>query len=166
MKLPEMTDETFLRLAMEEDNCEIAAGSLRGVFPRKESQAAEAPVPVIRFAFGSLINFQRRRREWTIEQLATQAQIDLDEAVSIEEDPAYRPEPRSVYQLAKVLALPIKKLLVLSGNAELSSVKLETAAVRFAARSRAVEKLSDAETAALNEFIAALAEGEDERKVL
>lgn len=53
MKMPEMTDETFLRLAMEEDNCEIAVGSLRGVFPRKEPQAAEAPVPVIRFAFGS-----------------------------------------------------------------------------------------------------------------
>lgn len=162
--LPEMTDDAFLRLAMEEDNCEIAAGSVRGVLPRREPQVGAAPAPVIKFAFGSLINFQRRRREWTIEQLARQAQIDLDEAVSIEGDPNYRAAPRSVYQLAKVLALPRKELLALSGNAELSSEKLESAAVRFAARSRAVERLTDAEAAALNEFVAALAEGAGGRK--
>ena len=163
MKLPEMTNEGFLRLAMEEDNCNITADGLRGVFQKKES--IEGPAPVTKLAFGSLINLQRRRREWTLEELAAQAHIGLDEAVSIEENPAYRPTPGSVYQLAKVLTLPVKKLLVLSGNAEASSLKLQTAAVKFAARSRAVEKLSDAEASALNEFVAALAEDEDERKV-
>lgn len=165
MKMPEMTDETFLRLAREEDNCSILAGNLQGIFQKKESPAVEPAVPVTKFAFGALINLQRRNRQWTIEQLAEKAEIDLNEAVSIEEDPAYRPEPRAVFQLAKVLALPIKKLLVLSGNAELASPRLETAAVRFAARSRAVEKLSEAEAAALNEFVAALVEEDDERKV-
>lgn len=166
MKLLDMTDETFLQLAREEDNCSISAGSLQGVFQKKESPATEPAVPVTKFAFGSLINLQRRKRQWTIEELAQQAEIDLDEAVSIEEDPAYRPEPRAVFQLAKVLTLPIKKLLVLSGNAEQANPRLETAAVRFAARSRAVEKLSEAEAAALNEFVAALVDEEDERKVL
>jgi hypothetical protein len=165
MKLPEMKDEAFLQMAREEDNCSILAGSMQSVFQKKERPAVDVSVSVTKFAFGALINLQRRKREWTIEELATRAEIDLDEALSIEEDPAYRPEPRSVYQLAKLLALPIKKLLVLSGNAELSSPKLETAAVRFAARSRAVARLSDAEATALNEFVAALAEEEDERKV-
>ena len=165
MKLPEMKDDAFLRLAKEEDNCSIAAGSLEGVFHKKQSSAVELSLPAMKFAFGALINLQRRKRAWTIEELAKRAQIDLDEAVAIEENPVFRPEPRSVYQLAKVLTLPIKKLLVLSGNAELSNSRLERAAVQFAARSRAVEKLSDAEAAALNEFVAALAEEEDERKV-
>lgn len=164
MKLPKMTDETFLRLAKEEDNCNISAGSLGGTFQEKERPAAEAPLPVTKLAFGALISLQRRKREWTVEELARQAQIDLDEAVAIEKDPAYRPEPRSVYQLAKVLALPIKKLLVLSGNAELSNPRLQAAAVRFAARSWTTEKLSDEETQVLNEFVAALSE-DDERGV-
>ena len=86
------------------------------------------------------------------------AQIDLDEAVSIEEDPAYRPEPHAVHQLAKILTLPIQKLLVLSGNAEPRSPALQRAAVKFAARSRAAEKLSHAESQALDEFVSALAE--------
>jgi hypothetical protein len=165
MKVPELKEETFLQLAKEEDNCEIAVGSLDGVFQRKQNAVPETAVPVTKYAFGTLINLQRRKRDWTLEELATEAQIDLDEAVSIEENPTYRPAPRSVLQLARVLVLPIQKLLVLSGNAEFANVKLETAAVRFAARSRAVEKLTEAEARALNEFVAALVEDDEESKV-
>jgi hypothetical protein len=164
MRMPEMPDEVFLRLARQEDNCSILAGSLQDVLSKKDVPVAESPVPVTKFAFGSLISLQRRKHAWTIEELAKRAEIDLDEAVSIEEDPAYRPEPRAVYQLAKVLALPIKMLLALSGNAELTVPELHVAAVRFAARSRSVKGLSPAEAAALNEFVAALAEEEDKRK--
>ena len=113
MKLPELKDEIFLKLAQAEDNCDISSGSLEGVFQKTHVLAAAESTPVTRFAFGALINLQRRKREWSIEQLAKQAQIDLDEVISIEEDTAYRPEPKSVYQLAEALALPIKKLLVL-----------------------------------------------------
>jgi hypothetical protein len=46
MKLPEMKDEAFLRLAREEDNCSISAGSMHGVFHKRGGPAAEASVPV------------------------------------------------------------------------------------------------------------------------
>jgi hypothetical protein len=46
MKLPKMKEEAFLRLAREEDNCSISAGSMRGVFRRRESPAAKASVRV------------------------------------------------------------------------------------------------------------------------
>ena len=44
MKLPEMKDEAFLRLAREEDNCSISAGSMQGVFQKRAVPAAEASV--------------------------------------------------------------------------------------------------------------------------
>ena len=46
MKLPEMKNEAFLRLAREEDNCSISAGGMRGVFHKRGGPAAEASVPV------------------------------------------------------------------------------------------------------------------------
>ena len=45
MKLPEMKDEDFLRLAREEDNCSISAGSMQGVFRKKGHPAAESSEP-------------------------------------------------------------------------------------------------------------------------
>lgn len=165
MKLNEMSDSAFLKWAKAEDCAPVTSGSLRGAFEKSETEAPEHSVPVMKFAFGSLITLQRRKNAWTIEELARRAEIDLDEAVSIEEDPSFRPEPRAVYQLAKVLSLPTKKLLVLSGNAEQVSPRLEQAAVKFAARSRAVEKLTEAEMNALSEFVSELVE-DDERKVL
>jgi hypothetical protein len=45
MKLPEMTDEAFLKLAREEDNCEVSAGSMQGVFRKKGHPAAETSEP-------------------------------------------------------------------------------------------------------------------------
>jgi hypothetical protein len=47
MKLPEMKDEAFLRLAREEDNCSISAGSMQGVFRKKGGPAAQASVPTL-----------------------------------------------------------------------------------------------------------------------
>ena len=43
MSLPAMTEETFLRLANEEDNQPVSAGNLIGVFQRKidSSQALQ-----------------------------------------------------------------------------------------------------------------------------
>ena len=59
MKLPEMKDEDFLRLAREEDNCNISAGSIRGVFRKRGHLAAEASVPVRK------VRFRRARRSPT-----------------------------------------------------------------------------------------------------
>jgi hypothetical protein len=44
MKPLEMKDDAFLRLAKEEDNCSIGAGSLEGVFQKKEGAATDATV--------------------------------------------------------------------------------------------------------------------------
>jgi hypothetical protein len=46
MRLPKMMDEAFLRLAREEDNCSISAGSMRGAFRKKRRSAAGASAAV------------------------------------------------------------------------------------------------------------------------
>jgi transcriptional regulator with XRE-family HTH domain len=93
-----------------------------------------------------------------MEKLAEDARVDLAEVVSIERDPSFRPEPRTIYQLAKILNLPSKGLLQLSGNTIVKDQKFREQAVRFAARSGSVERLTSEEHRALEEYVAFLSE--------
>ena len=52
-------------------------------------------------AFGTLIEFMRRDRRLSVEQLASAARVEVAEIVKIEFDPKYVPHPRSVHQLAR-----------------------------------------------------------------
>jgi hypothetical protein len=47
MKLLDLKDEAFLRLAREEDNCSISAGTIDAVFQKRET-APKASAPVER----------------------------------------------------------------------------------------------------------------------
>jgi HTH-type transcriptional regulator, competence development regulator len=113
-----------------------------------------APVP----AFGKLINLCRRSKGLSVEQLAERARVDLSELINIEHDLRYRPEPRTVYQLSGVLDLPNEKLLQQSGNMVIRDMRFEQSAVKFAARSESVNKLSREEHRALEEFVKYLSE--------
>jgi len=104
-------------------------------------------------AFGGLIQFLRRDRMLSIEQLASRAQIDPLEILTIERDAKYLPKPRTVHQLAQFFKLPERPLLKLSNVTTDHSEKLRDAAVRFAANSTKVMELSREERAALSEFV-------------
>jgi HTH-type transcriptional regulator, competence development regulator len=93
-----------------------------------------------------------------MEDVAERTKAELDELLQIEENSGYVPEPRTVHKLAHLLKLPIPQLLVLSGNATSASTELTEEAVRFAAGSRAVEKLNRQQTDALNGFVKVLVE--------
>jgi hypothetical protein len=93
-----------------------------------------------------------------MDALADRAQIDLTELIEIERNLHYTPEPRTVYQLAKTLELPSERMLELSGNLVVRDSSLGEEAVRFAARSESVEKLSKDEQRALEEFVKFLSE--------
>ncbi len=149
-----MTDEMFLKRATEEDGCAISAIGSR---PLQATRAAAAAVrEPIRIAFGTLINYRRREMCLTIEAVAQKADVNLDAILQIEENSSYLPEPDAVERLANVLQLPAAPMLVLSGNTPLTGTELAEAAVRFAVRSRAVEKLDPKQTDALNEFVTLL----------
>ena len=95
----------------------------------------------------------RREKGLRIDQLAEKAKIDTTELIEIERNIHYMPEPRTVYQLATTLGLSNDRLLELSGNLVVRDSMLGQEAVRFAARSESVEKLTKDEQNALEEFV-------------
>jgi hypothetical protein len=76
--------------------------------------------------------------------------------VSIEEHLDHRPEPRTVYQLARTFNVPQQRLMQLAGLVVTRDAGLCLEAVRFAARSEPTQKLSPDERDALNAFITVL----------
>ncbi len=156
MKL-EVTKEWCLAMARREGNAEVGAGAAASDPERDEaSDAAAAPsvrVDEPQVAFGPFVQLMRRKQGLTIEKLAEEADLDLSELVIIEKEPHYRPEPRTVHQLASVFKVPTRRLLELSGNAVAKDVRFRQEAVRFAARSGPINKLTPEETAALERFV-------------
>lgn len=163
MKL-EVTKEWCLAMARREGNAEVGAGV--AAFDPQRDEVSDAPsAPSVRMdeqqvAFGPFVQLMRRKQGLTIERLAEQADLDLSELVIIEKEPHYRPEPRTVHQLALVFKVPTRRLLELSGNAVAKDVRFRQEAVRFAARSGSINKLTPEETAALERFVKFLSDEE------
>lgn len=112
---------------------------------------------VVHGAFGKFIQMMRRKNRLSPEQLAERANVDLPELLQVEEDSGAIPSTRTVVLLAQFFGVPVKALLQLSGHATVdSSSPIAKAAVRFAASSKSMDKLSAEEREALNEFVRAL----------
>ena len=157
MKLT-LTKDWFARRAALEKDIDVAAGLLAR-YPSLEEPKPSAPLPTeTRLALGPLVQLMRRKHRMSMEALAEEARVDLAEIVSIERDPSFRPEPRTVYQIASILQLPSKGLLQLSGNTVVKDEAFRDQAVRFAARSGSVERLTREEQRALEEYVAFLSE--------
>jgi len=163
MKL-NLSQEWLRQRAEFDDKADVSAGTLdisrlpasrpSNVVAMQPSAEPESPNP----AFGRLINLWRREKGMRLETLAEKARVDIAELIEIERNLNYVPEPRTVYQLAKILGLPSEPLLELSGNLVARDSSLGQEAVRFAARSESVEKLSKEEHRALEEFVKFLSE--------
>jgi len=119
------------------------------------SLASRNATPV---AFGRLVNLKRREEGMGLEELADRAGIDLGMLIAIERGEEFPLEPGTVSKIGNVLQLPLPKLLQLSGLTEAEDREFKEAALRFAARSEPIEKLSRAEDTALKEFVKFLSE--------
>jgi HTH-type transcriptional regulator, competence development regulator len=133
------------------DRC---AGALHPVTPPAEGTL---------IAFGKLVELMRRRSKLSVEQLADKASLDVSELMKIEEGMARSPEPRTVYRLAQTFKLPEQRLMQLAGLAVANDSGLQLEAVRFAARSESIQKLTREENAALEAFIAVLSRQEPKK---
>src|ERR1700748_1820954 len=88
------------RMAQLETDGEIGAGTL-AFDPVFDAQAVPADVPEeASFAFSRFVRLARRHRGLTVETLAERADVEIAELVTIEEDIKYKPDLRTVYQLA------------------------------------------------------------------
>jgi len=160
-----LSKEWLTKRVERDENADVSAGMLdlsrlqaEPPTARVESIHASVETENLHPAFGRLINLWRRKRGLRMDVLADRAQIDLTELIEIERNLHYTPEPRTVYQLAKTLELPSERMLELSGNLVVRDSSLGEEAVRFAARSESVEKLSKDEQRALEEFVKFLSE--------
>ena len=153
--------EWFARRAELEGDLEVAAGlsTADALIAETARARREGRSEGTLLAFARLINLKRRERRLTLEALAEQADIDLEELCAIERGELSDPPPRTVYKLAEVLHLPPGKLMQLSGLTEARDEEFCREAVRFHARSQPVERLSREEEKALQEFVKYLSEG-------
>jgi len=138
---------------LDKEGADIStAGKLQNLKGEQATASNEVKSKLVS-AFAKLVSLKRRDKSLTPEKLANQARIDLDELISIEQNPGYVPEPRTVCNLASVLNLPQEEMLQLSGNKVLRNEKLVAHAERFAANAPSMEKLNSAEKRALEEFV-------------
>lgn len=163
----ERSKEWWLARARREGDAAVGAGFLAldpGPEERSAAAAPATPADETRIAFGRFVHLMRRQRGLSIETLAEQATLDVGELVSIEENLDYIPEPRTVYQLARTFNVPQHGLMQIAGLAVANDAGLRQEAVRFAARSESVQKLTREEKVALEAFVAVLSQAQDPKK--
>lgn len=146
------TDIRWLkRMVEKDDGGPVSAGGLAARLGLlAPSRTAEG---LIKSAFARFVELSRRKRGWTVEHLAVEADIELVELMAIERGEAVTPEARTVRQLAKVLELRPEPLMELAGLAVGGSDRISKAAVRFAAKAEPVDRLSREEDEALTWFV-------------
>lgn len=150
--------EWFEENARLERGFSVGAGDpafLTYAAPVEESDAAKV-AQELRVAFGRFVELQRRSLGLSVEQLAKKADVDPGELVTIETDLHHIPELVTVYNLAKTFRTPEKSLMQLAGLAIPKDRTFIKAAVRFAAKSESIAKLTSQEQAALESFVAEL----------
>lgn len=154
-----ITKEWCMQMAQHESDDEIGVGLLASDLVFNGGSASHCLAPKMEeshVAFGRLVRLMRRDNGFSIEKLAKDADIDIEELIDIEEDAHFRPDVRTVYQLANVFGLPRTNLLKIAGLIEAQNDALHEEAVRFAARSDPVAGLTSEEKAALEAFVAIL----------
>jgi transcriptional regulator with XRE-family HTH domain len=151
----------WLSKARREGDAAVGAGML--AFDPAPDERGGSGADETRIAFGRFVNLMRRRRGFSIERLAQEAALDVSELLIIEESTNNVPDPRTIYQLAQVFDLPQRSLMALAGLTVANDQGLREEAVRFAARSESVQKLTPEESSALEAFVAVLSQQESKR---
>lgn len=163
MKL-ERSKEWWVKRAHREGNATVGAGLL-AFDPTPEERPVDVGVggEENRIAFGKFVNLMRRRKGYSMEQLAEKADLEASELLVIEDNLQYIPTLRTVYKLAQTFSVSQQRLMQLAGLAAANDAGLRKEAVRFAARSESTQKLTSEENAALEAFVAVLSQQDPKR---
>jgi HTH-type transcriptional regulator, competence development regulator len=148
----------LLKRAEQEDKHFISVGGL--VSRITAGTPAGERSKLVRAAFLRLLQLARRDKRLTTEQFAEKADIDVAELILIDNNPDYMPTPRTIHKLSSLLKVPSKTLMALAGMVELKDAQFEEEALRFAARSATMEKLTSDEQKTLQDYIKFLSERE------
>ena len=108
--------------------------------------------------FAQFVEFGRRRLRLTLEELAAQADVDIEELVLIERGECDTPAARTVHNLALAFHLPAGAVAVVAGLVRVRNKRLDHAAYLFAARSEPTAMLTVEEEHAYQEFVKVIVE--------
>jgi transcriptional regulator with XRE-family HTH domain len=99
-----------------------------------------------------LLQFARREARQTPDQYAKRIGIAVDELETTEAGVA-TPEPRVLFAVSESLKISYQKLMTLAGHRQVRDAALEREALRFAAFSAPMDKLSSVEAQALHDLL-------------
>jgi len=155
----EISKDWCMRMAQLEAEAEIGAGAfaIDPVFDGEAVPVAVAPEDTT-VAFSRFVRLMRRSRGLTVERLAENADVEMAELVSIEDNAQHKPDLRTVYQLANYFGVQRANLLQVAGLTAPKDSHIINEAVRFAARSEPVAALTKEERSALDAFVSVLSE--------
>lgn len=162
-----VTKEWFRSRAHLEEGQEIGAGSLQHV--GKPALRALLGVPraaiaaATKVTFGQIIGLLRRKRCWTINQLANEAEATYEELDAIERIPNFTPELSTVVSLANTFGLPARALIQKAGLADAVPVQLREDSLRYAACSDFKEPLTVDEEQVLQAVLQVIVEDSDNK---
>ena len=155
IQMPSNREALIVAAENEREEC-VSVGGLADNLGMLGIPEARSSAPSVGArAFARLVEFWRREHRLSIEALADRSGLDEAEVLEAEEGDTV-PELRVLHALSTTLGLSYDKLLHLTGHKTDRDQTLESAALRFAARSESTERLSKHEEEALHEFIKAL----------
>lgn len=153
------SDRNWLKKhAAMEDGGFVSVGGFIGAFDDRAAMIEPVAADSLKHAFVKLLQLKRREHTLSVEKLAERADLDVEELLRIETDESYTPNPFAVHKLAQYFKLPERPLMALAGLLKVKDAQFQQQAVRFAARSEPVEKLSKEEHRALEEYVKFLCE--------
>lgn len=162
LNLPADRADRIARAFELDDGCVLAGGlpAKLGFLPQNARAVAPAPAPGEAhgagvLALARLVQLERRNRGQTPANFAVKLGLDLQELVELESG-CNAPELRVLHTLATGLGVSYAKLQMLVGYRQVRDSSLEREALRFAASSGPMDKLSRAEEQALHDFVRAL----------
>lgn len=161
LNLPANRDERIARALELDDGCVLAGGlpSKLGFLPQSKGiESTPVQGETHRTGLTALARFvqlARRDRGQSPAVFATKLGLDLQEVVELESG-CNAPELRVLHTLATGLGVSYTKLQVLVGYRQVRDTSLEREALKFAASSGPMDKLSRVEEQALQDFVRAL----------
>lgn len=146
-------DELREALAGTGEDLDTLAARGEAVAQRALSEARDdTGIEDLHRGLGAFVRMLRRREQLTIDELARNARVDASELRRIELDPAFEPNPRTIFQLERYFDLAERSLVVLSGAVHVDDDVREEA-LRFAASSERISELTKEERKHLNQFV-------------
>ena len=102
---------------------------------------------------GAILREVRRREGLTIDMLAEQTRVEVTELRGLEQDPEFRPRPRTVHKLAERLSLPQAEVARLAGSIVVNDNATLIEGYRFAAKSDDLSTMNAVDRAQLSAFV-------------